>query len=220
MGSKKAYIYILEKLLYLTFWLLLGVQTQTLVHCCSLIWVFWKTPEKNDGINFSKVKDFSLNALSVKPTKWSNTLKQFVGSLSTNCLSVLDHFVRLALKLLKGLIHSFPSKETFILMKISGQLHLLANNWIKVLQYATFKVRKFASLFYKINTCLQRNSTCIGLQADQMLCKYTILIFFQFWVWVLRFLFHVISTSSGFLLLKKTEIIFASLCFYLYELKK
>ena len=54
-------------------------------------------------------------------------------------------------------------------MKIPGQLHLLANNWIKVLQYATFKVRKFAPLFYKINTCLQRNSTCIGLQADQML---------------------------------------------------
>ena len=28
-------------------------------------------------------------------------LKQFVGNLSTNCLSVFDHFVRLALKGLK-----------------------------------------------------------------------------------------------------------------------
>ena len=31
-------------------------------------------------------------------TKWSNTLKQFVGNLPTNCLSVLDHFMGLALK--------------------------------------------------------------------------------------------------------------------------
>ena len=31
-------------------------------------------------------------------TKWSNALKQFVGNLPTNCLSVFDHFVGLALK--------------------------------------------------------------------------------------------------------------------------
>ena len=36
--------------------------------------------------------------LSANPTKWSNTLKQFVGNLPTNCLSVFDHFVILALK--------------------------------------------------------------------------------------------------------------------------
>ena len=40
----------------------------------------------------------SVNPLSVRPTKWSNTLKQFVGKLPTNCLSVCDHFVGLALK--------------------------------------------------------------------------------------------------------------------------
>ena len=28
------------------------------------------------------------NSLSANPTKWSNTLKQFVGNLPTNCLSV------------------------------------------------------------------------------------------------------------------------------------
>ena len=38
------------------------------------------------------------NPLSTNPTKWSNTLKQFVGKLPTNCLSVFDHFVILALK--------------------------------------------------------------------------------------------------------------------------
>ena len=41
------------------------------------------------------------NPLSTNPTKWSNTLKQFPGKLPTNCLSVLDHFVGLALKGLK-----------------------------------------------------------------------------------------------------------------------
>ena len=40
----------------------------------------------------------SINPLNVKFTKWSNTLKQFVGKLPTNCLSVFDHFVGLAFK--------------------------------------------------------------------------------------------------------------------------
>ena len=39
-----------------------------------------------------------LNPLNANPTKWSNTLKQFVGNLLTNCLSVFDHFVKLVLK--------------------------------------------------------------------------------------------------------------------------
>ena len=39
-----------------------------------------------------------VNPLSANFTKWSNTLKQFIGKLTTNCLSVFDHFVGLALK--------------------------------------------------------------------------------------------------------------------------
>ena len=42
-----------------------------------------------------------INPLCVNITKWSNTLKQFIGKLPTNCLSVFDHFVILALKGLK-----------------------------------------------------------------------------------------------------------------------
>ena len=38
-------------------------------------------------------KPFSANF-----TKWSNTLKQFVGNLPKNCLSVFDHYVALAFK--------------------------------------------------------------------------------------------------------------------------
>ena len=39
-----------------------------------------------------------MNPLSANPTKWLNTLKQFVGNLPTNCLSVFDHFMKLVLK--------------------------------------------------------------------------------------------------------------------------
>ena len=57
-----------------------------------------------------------INPLSANPTKWPNTLKQFVGKwpntlktfvgkLPTNGLSVFGHFVNFALKGLK-------SKET------------------------------------------------------------------------------------------------------------
>ena len=43
-----------------------------------------------------------LNSLSANIKKWSNTLKQFVGNLRANCLSVLDHFMGLTLKKLKS----------------------------------------------------------------------------------------------------------------------
>ena len=39
-----------------------------------------------------------INPLSTNFTKWPNTLKQFVGKLPTNCLSMFDHFLGLALK--------------------------------------------------------------------------------------------------------------------------
>ena len=42
------------------------------------------------------------NPLSANFTKGSNTLKQFVSNLPTNCLSVFGHFVGLALKGLKN----------------------------------------------------------------------------------------------------------------------
>ena len=39
-----------------------------------------------------------LKPLSVNPTKWSNTLTQFVGNLLPNYLSVFDHIVKWELK--------------------------------------------------------------------------------------------------------------------------
>ena len=42
-----------------------------------------------------------LNPFSANFTKWSITLKQFVGNLPSNCVSVFDPFVGLALNLLR-----------------------------------------------------------------------------------------------------------------------
>ena len=50
---------------------------------------------------------FGLNPLSANPTKWSDTLKQFVANLLMNCLSVFDHFVKLVLKGLTFMFKNF-----------------------------------------------------------------------------------------------------------------
>ena len=76
-----------------------------------------------------------VNPLSVKLTKWPNTLKQFVANLPTNCLSVLGHFMGLALKGLNiiflGLaLSEIQSSKFFILfhwcfaLKIYGTLKM------------------------------------------------------------------------------------------------
>ena len=53
----------------------------------------------NEIIQFSAMSIWILfNTLSTNPTKWSNTLKQFVGKLLTNWLGVFDNLVWLALK--------------------------------------------------------------------------------------------------------------------------
>ena len=62
--------------------------------------------------NFSSLLD--LNPLSVNPTKWSNTLKQFVGNWPTNCLSLFDHFVKLVLKGLKKCMQKGDFLDTTI----------------------------------------------------------------------------------------------------------
>ena len=55
-----------------------------------------------------------LNLLNTNLTKWSNTHKQFVGELPTNCLSVFDYFVGFALK---GL--NFPLFKHLLIPKIN-----------------------------------------------------------------------------------------------------
>ena len=68
----------------------------------------------------------SFNPLSTNPTKWSNTLKQFVGNLTTNCLSVFDHFVKLALRGLKEKSsYQEPQKVIFNFFMFIFQLFVL-----------------------------------------------------------------------------------------------
>ena len=85
------------------------------LHFVSISVVQWKYPSGQSLCSFLKVfrkKSInyvsqlfsgigSINHLNANPTKWSNPLKQFVGNFPSNCLSVFDHFVKLALKGLK-----------------------------------------------------------------------------------------------------------------------
>ena len=52
-----------------------------------------------------------LTPLSANLTKWSNKLNQFVSKLPTNCLSVFDHFVGLALKGLIRIKHCYRKEK-------------------------------------------------------------------------------------------------------------
>ena len=69
------------------------------LHDCTL-----KNDEKYFLFHFKMVKHTQTveKYFLFSPTKWSNTLKQSVGKLPTNCLSVFDHFVIFALRGLKS----------------------------------------------------------------------------------------------------------------------
>ena len=62
-------------------------------------------------------KNPTINPVRANFTKWSNTLKQFVGNLPTNCLSVFDHFVGLALKGLINESYEWTSESKQYLLK-------------------------------------------------------------------------------------------------------
>ena len=77
------------------------------------------TVDKNNNFSFEpitgddisqQIKRLDINPISANPTKWPNTLKQFVAKLPTNCLSVFGHFVNLVLK---GLI-KLQKKEIYL----------------------------------------------------------------------------------------------------------
>ena len=63
--------------------------------CCVLVETI---SGESMGLKVINKINLMLNPLSANFTKWSNTLKQIVGKLPTNCLSVFDHFMWLALK--------------------------------------------------------------------------------------------------------------------------
>ena len=105
---------------------------------CEFLCLFWpvsgpfdfhKTSEdRNCFIKEKQCKNnnlFGLHAsspLSANPTKWLNTLKQFVGNLPANCLSVFDHFMNLPLKglMVQTLKRISQENETLILLQNLG----------------------------------------------------------------------------------------------------
>ena len=71
----------------------------------------------------------AISPLSANFTKCPNTLKQFVGKLPTNCLSVFDHFVGLALK---GLIPKLNPSINIGLKIIVVDVYLLLSQYLLV----------------------------------------------------------------------------------------
>ena len=86
------------------------------------------------------VLEENLNPLSANPTKWSNTLKQFIGIFPTNCLSVFDHFVGLAIEKLKWKeinsslrLHDYEYKISFVNLIIVYRKTWLGNQKILII---------------------------------------------------------------------------------------
>ena len=84
-----------------------------------------------------------INPLSAKFIKWSNTLKQFVGKLPTNCLSVFDHFLGLALKGLRKAFSSLDVNDQFpvfiqTLLNIIQNFIILVKQGISVIRNSRF----------------------------------------------------------------------------------
>ena len=75
-----------------TFWRIKILKEAVFVVCE----VDWQICKQNLLCWSAKVIHF--NPLNASRKKWANTLKQFVGKLPMNCLSVFIHFVGLALK--------------------------------------------------------------------------------------------------------------------------
>ena len=92
----------------------LALQANRLIKCAS---------------HCTKMK-FSINPLTANPTKWLNTLKQFVGN--SNCLSVFDHFVKLALEGLFRKIMELFRKYDQIRSFLQIWSHLLKKSLMEV----------------------------------------------------------------------------------------
>ena len=94
--------------------------------------------------NMSFTCIIKLNPLSVNFTKWSNTLKQFVGNLPTNSLSVFGHFVGLTLKGLRTLREKYVS----VFLRIQSKCGKIRTRklWIRTL----FTQRECAAFYSRV----------------------------------------------------------------------
>ena len=84
------------------------------------------------------------NPLNASFTKWSDTLKQFVSNWSTQCLSVFDYFMELALK---GLMSVICQKRTSESKKNTQYTRLKRNAYYEI--FNTFFRRNQVQLDWK-----------------------------------------------------------------------
>ena len=89
-----------------------------------------------------------LNPLSTNFTKWSNTLKQFVGKIKTNFLSVFDHFVGLALKGLSLTEFQVRYLALLLFSVIEGFMWFWMGNLLKNIQLMLWISSRVHSCFY------------------------------------------------------------------------
>ena len=109
---------------------------------------------KSCCVDLNKIK--SENRDNLITEKFQNFPACFHLSLSLNIVSIFL---------------SYESNFSALKVYIRGPWNLLHHNSFLTLilrYYATFKVRKFESLFYKVNACLKKTSTWIRLQAEQI----------------------------------------------------
>ena len=107
---------------------MLGFKSQRLYigsnhYCCAWHRFHWLLWIRNSSTAFVSFDICSLHHFSAYPTKWSNRLKQFVGNLLTNCLSVFDYFVGLTLKGLGMASTMFIDNKAVLFLLIMPMIH-------------------------------------------------------------------------------------------------
>ena len=119
--------------------------------------------------------------------------KDFFESLESD---ISFNFYSLAIANRSILKNYFLLNKNVFMISLKFSTILLSAWFLSMLRhYATFEVRKFESLFYRINSCLQKTTTCIKLQAEKI---FNIDVFLILGV-VFTVLFLCFSRSSSFL---------------------
>ena len=96
-------------------------------------------------------------------TKWSNTHKQFVGNLPTNCLSVFGHFVITELKALGMIWISSIITALHFIIKIFGERKQSENNKVdKVSKRADQNLFHHLAVFV-CDSCVSYNKRHISI---------------------------------------------------------
>ena len=104
----------------------------------------------------------TLNPLNVNFTKWSTTLKHFVGNLAMNCLSVLDHFVGLVLKgLSRSTTREATRVQSLLYQKSSLALLVVNETYTKMLHYFTILFPRYQSLVTNCQLLVTRHQLLV-----------------------------------------------------------